>query len=572
MVEGREREPNDAWSRANVIDWSSLLTGRIDKAGETDFFQFEISETEPDGVVDLSFAGPDVTYAKLCLLTDTGVRRMCREGVPPLTLEALKLNAGTHGLVVERSKGDGSYELVRSELRPVGPTQEMEPNDLAEDASIFGQKRLIKGTLPAGDTDFFTLNVTEAPKLWRIQALGTGLRDLSYHPQHGEAKESVRASANSRRLRLDNLFLLPGAHTFSLDAAKDTSYVLRVLPLGPPSPNAERESNGTRARAQPITIGRKILGLLTETSDYDYYRFHLPARQYARVKLIPPADAQLRMSLYWDGGRIKQFYPAKGEAVDSSLSLEPGDYYLELNAYVPSEAEYELSITTPTELVYSTDVEPNDYPAIAAPLPSTLVIDGNVGSSRAGADWYRLPAMDTAARIRIQGGGDTRIQIVDRDRNTVGAQTEVAESTVDVEILPSAGQEIYALVDGNGSYRYAFEFMPASALDTNGAMLTPTPLPSTLPLTVIFADGNHTVAAYRSVRQRLDITATLKNTGAETLSMQLDAVTSDDKWVATPSKSIISIGPGEASKLSIRVDVSPDAWPDVPCHTAAIGE
>ena len=312
VVEGSEREPNDAWSRANVIDWSGPLTGKIDKTGETDFFQFQISETDSDGVADLSFAAPDVTYAKLCLLTDTGVRRMCRAGAPPLILEDLKLNPGTHGLVVERSKGSGSYELVRSELRAVGPTQELEPNDLIEDASIFGEKRLIKGSLPAGDTDFFTLNVTEQPQLWRLQALGTGLRDLSYHPQHGESKESVRASASSRRLRLDNLFLLPGTHTFSLDAAKDTSYVLRALPLGPPSPNAERESNGARARAQPLTVGREIFGLLTETSDYDYYRFHLPARQYARVNLTPPADAQLRMSLYWDGGRIKQFYPGQG--------------------------------------------------------------------------------------------------------------------------------------------------------------------------------------------------------------------------------------------------------------------
>ena len=108
--------------------------------------------------------------------------------------------------------------------------------------------------------------------------------------------------------------------------------------------------------------------------------------------------------------------------MDNRLLLEPGDYYLELNAYVPSEAEYELSITTPTELVYSTDVEPNDYPAIAAPLPSTLVIDGNVGSSRAGVRLVSVAQPWTPRqRIRIQGSAEIpRIQIVDRDRKTIG--------------------------------------------------------------------------------------------------------------------------------------------------------
>ena len=564
VVEGSEREPNDFWVRANVIDWSAPLTGKIDKAGEKDYFQFQVSETDQTAVFDLTLEAPEATYAQFCLLTAEGVRRTCRAGSPPLTLDTLNLNSGVHGVVIERSKGSGSYTLTKAADRPIAAGQELEPNDLAGDATPFGQKRIIKGTLPSGDVDFFTLSVTEQPQLWRLQAIGTGLRDLSYLPQHGRSKDSVRASTSSRRLRLDNLFLLPGTHTFSLGAAKDTSYVLRALPLGPPSLNAERESNGARARAQHITIGRKIVGLLTETSDYDYYRFHLPARQYARLNLTPPADAQLRMSLYWDGGRIKQFYPAKGEAVDNTLLLEPGDYYLQLTAYDPSEAEYELNITTPTELVYSTDVEPNDYPAIALPMPTTLVIDGNVGSSRAGVDWYRLPVPDGGQRIRIKGSGDPRIQIVNRDRKKIGSRTEVEPGIVDVELSPSADKEMYARVYGKGEYRYEFDFLSTAAAATEEAAQTRLPLPSSLPLNLTFTEGNRTVAAYRSATQRLDIAATLKNSGTTAMAVQVAATTSDDKWIATLSKSTATIGPGETQTLPIRINILADAWPDIP--------
>ncbi|MGB5625405.1 MAG: hypothetical protein WBM61_06725, partial [Woeseiaceae bacterium] len=177
VVEGSEREPNDAWARANVIDWSAPLTGKIDKAGETDYFQFQVSETDQTAVFDLTLEAPEATYAQFCLLTAEGVRRTCRAGSPPLTLDTLNLNSGVHGVVLERSKGSGSYTLTKAADRPIAAGQELEPNDLAGDATPFGQKRIIKGTLPSGDTDFFTLAVTEQPQLWRVQAIGTGLRD-----------------------------------------------------------------------------------------------------------------------------------------------------------------------------------------------------------------------------------------------------------------------------------------------------------------------------------------------------------------------------------------------------------
>ncbi len=73
---------------------------------------------------------------------------------------------------------------------------------------------------------------------------------------------------------------------------------MRALPLGPPNLKVEREPNNNQKTAHKIELGGKRIGLLTEKSDVDNYRFHLAAKQ--TVQLDFNGTGKFRIQLYWD--------------------------------------------------------------------------------------------------------------------------------------------------------------------------------------------------------------------------------------------------------------------------------
>ena len=111
------------------------------------------------------------------------------------------------------------------------------------------------------------------------------------------------------------------------------NFLLRALPLGPPSPHAERESNSSRDRAQPIDLNGHVLGTIAEENDYDYYRFHVPAKQPVRLQLKAPPESEFGVQLYWDGGTLKRYARIRSDnPLDEVFLLHPGDYYLQVSA------------------------------------------------------------------------------------------------------------------------------------------------------------------------------------------------------------------------------------------------
>ncbi len=299
-----EAESNDNWASANRISIDQTITGAVDKSGENDYYRFSLDEPKS---FTLSLNATTGTTMNFCLLRAAGQQRQCRTAVPPVVLPRLHLEAGTHGLQVSRAAETTPYTITSTPHEPGNEREELEPNDVIEDASIVGGKGLIKGSTNAADKDFYTFLITGAPQLWRLQAIGTDLFELSYHPQHASSRHTVRSSLNAKRLRLDNMYLLPGRHTFSVSGRDATNYVLRALPLGPPKPEQEREPNNSRNDAHTLPLDGKAEAILAESSDRDYFRFHIAARQTVDMIITSPPDAQLSAQLYWDGAAIKSY-------------------------------------------------------------------------------------------------------------------------------------------------------------------------------------------------------------------------------------------------------------------------
>ena len=555
VTDSSEQEPNDSWPLANMLSFNDIYNAHVDKISEKDYFRFEISEEQENEVFDLVVDAPEIKKIKFCILTDKGVSRSCRTGKPPLRLDSLNFNSGYHGLKISRGAAEGAYTITKITTGSVSIGTEIEPNNIASDASVFGPKNIIKGTLPSGDEDYFTLNVTSEPQLWRLQAIGTGLGDLTYYSGHGGSSQRVRAGANSKRLRLDNLFLLPGTHQFRLNAAKGTKYVLRALPLGPPGPHAEWESNNSRARAQDLKFDNKVLGLITEPSDIDYFRFHIPGQQFVRLSLNPPPQSKYSLELFWDGGFLKEYRSLSSDSpLDEILHLESGDYYLYLRSSLTSDVEYELRVSRTVDPM-SADIEPNDDTPNASEVPATGIIEGSVGKSHAQKDLYRLGTSVLPRQLVLTGEMDDSLYLylVDGAQKNISVLKKVEESRWEA-VVPADTESFLQIYYGRGEYKFQ--------IDLEG-MPSPLPAVTKLPIKITFPPGDRTVSAYREEYQHLDLEYQIENSTEEPLKLTLEATTDNDKWIPSVNANV-EIPANQTHTSTIRVDVKTDIWPDQP--------
>ncbi|MEM7000315.1 MAG: VWA domain-containing protein [Pseudomonadota bacterium] len=552
VLEGEEQEPNAAWAEANVVDLTQPLAAMIDKARENDFFRFELDEQQVSSPQELVLESADLSKVTLCLLNAAGTPRQCRSGAPPLALSGLVLNAGTHGVKVERSNQTGAYSLRLNGLATLERRQEQEPNDQTVDANLFGKRPLLKGSLDEQDTDRFVLVTTGEPQLWRVQAIGEGLKDLNYLPQHGDGYQRVRAGANSRRLRMDNLFLLPGRHLFTLDARRQTSYVIRALPLGAPRPDVEREPNDDRMRAHTLALNSSITALLTETSDVDVYRFFLAAPQAVRLTFKAAPDAQYKTTLYQDGGQIKQFFPPQGEGFTQVLWLEAGDYYFHVGSSRTSEGEYRVVLDQVSEIARRSDKEPNDTVHTASPWPANGHFLGDLGVSRAGADWYVLPRRDVPIILQLTGETVPKMSVVDAQRRKIVGFAVDAEGKQIISI--PVGEAAYLYVSGRG--RYDFYLRPP---DDSPAEVTTT---ASLQLSLTTAVA--AVAAYSAWQQTVPAQVQFYNNGTTPLQLRLQAAVTDNRWQFELAEQALTLKTGAHHLVDAVVTVGADAWPDLP--------
>ncbi|MGD8385068.1 MAG: hypothetical protein PVF89_06645, partial [Lysobacterales bacterium] len=345
-AEGEEAEPNDAWDLANRVDLAQPVTGRMGKTHETDFFSFLVDEKTSDQLLELRLETTEPGQPlEFCLLDGAGKRLQCRRGETPHVLPSLLLSPGRWGFNVGRGKEGVSYRVSLSAQGPVKRGMEAEPNDAFENASAVPANNRIKGHISGEDTDFYEFRVTEEPQLWRFQVIGKGLFEVAYHDASSRAVATVRPRPGQARVRLDNLFLLPGKHYLKVRGKGPLDYTVLARPLGPPDPNGEREPNNDNSSMQRLAMGQTRTGLLAEADDNDYYRFFLGNWDHIRLTIQPPVDGIVAPSLYWYNRSFGAGQPgAAGEPVTLEGLFPPGDYHVSLKARQTSDAEYQLKL------------------------------------------------------------------------------------------------------------------------------------------------------------------------------------------------------------------------------------
>ena len=306
-------------------------------------------------------------------------------------------------------------------------------------------------------------------------------------------------------------------------------------------------------------MGQTRTGLLSEKVDIDNYRFHLAAWDRIRLTIEPPADGAIGADLYWGISGFKEFNKAEtGKKVVLDGLFPPGDYRLALNAKTTSDAEYKLTLERLKRFGCPVDCEPNDNRDFANPLPASHVLEGTANEWR-DSDWYRLPVFDEATAIMLSSEPRKPVLVETGDyaaRNLVVWNSAAGQW----QGLIPAGVQTYVVVGNDGEYRFDVAF--SSGPDAN-----PTVVDSTLEL-AIGLDTTE-VAAYREYGQQVAGTLRLINKGTTSVTADLEAATSDTRWVVDIKEPRVEIAANSERAVPLTVRVPADAWADWPVRISA---
>ena len=460
-----------------------------------------------------------------------------------------------------------------------GATMEVEPNDEREQATPMGDTLAARGVMEDRDTDFFSFTVEGEPQRWLIEAVGESVSRIVYDSEAREAVVSREAPGAPNRHVIANLFLLPGTHYVEVRrSGTPGDYTLRVVPLGPPDPLAEREPNGDQDQAHRLTFGVTRTGHLFDEKDYDYYRFSLGAEEQVLVQLIPPVGVQARLFLQLQSprGGVTDIAGIEGDTVGTKLvyraKLHPGEYLVQvLSMDGGSNVAYALRADRLDPFAVPTDLEPNDRVEQARPLPPDLVAEGRVGEHRRDKDWYRLPLLAEETPVTVTPSADVldhfnlqnALILYDEDGSRLIRNFWNREDSVYTGTLP-AETPLYAQITGNGPYRFAFAFETGPQ---------PQPRPA-LPVSMVVPAGPHMVAAYWHEGQHVELPVTVQNQGSGRQTLALEAVSSHPVWQPHLSQASLTLDAGAQAAVPLTVRVAPDAWAGKPVQVTvrAVGE
>jgi len=560
-IAGEEQEPNTVPEFANRVDLAQAVTGRIGGDDTADYFLFTADQSTGEQRRTLRVETDPPTRLQLCLKGPKWERVQCKVGDGTIVLPDLALAAGDWGIAIDRASAEAGYTLSLAAQEPVQADVEVEPNDVIEYAKGVPEKLRIKGRFSGADTDFYTIVISGEPQLWRFQVSGDQLFELGYYDGSQRQQVKVRATSGQRRIRLENVFLLPGQHYIRVQGLDSAEYTLLARALGPPDPNGELEPND-ESNMQRLAIGQTRTGVASDANDLDYYRFFVGNWDHLKLTLAPPADGVIAPNVYWYDNAIGEGQPgAPGEVMVMEGLFPPGDYHVVLRPRQASDAEYTISLERLPRFDCPADCEPGGYGLIwlAAPLPPDLVLQGNTGEWR-DSDFYQLPAFEQPTEVVVRTAEPVR-------ELRYGIQRFPSELAVhDSELggyrltIP-AGEANRLMVTTYGQpYRLELEF-------PNGELRPVTaPLPATLDLQL----DSPAVSAFRQQGQAVSGQLIITNPGPDPLDMVLEAVTSDYRWQANLDQDSVTVPAGGAASVKAAVQVPDDAWADRPVRISIL--
>src|SRR5690606_37948257 len=204
------------------------------------------------------------------------------------------------------------------------------------------------------------------------------------------------------------------------------------------------------------------------------------------------------------------------------------------------------------------DREPNNDPDHASRIRPDGVVVGEVGITRGGVDWYRLPAVETATAITLAFAEPVRyVLYANRDFTRDLLVRDNSNKRYPATLQP--GTNYFLKVHGKGPYAFDLFASPDTPIDPVETVQKPVRSP--VAVSVQF-DGVPHVQAFSPWEQVVKGRLLLSNTGSQAQSVDLEAVLSDDRWRLEGDLNDLAVAAGASLEQSFVLVAPPDALPD----------
>ena len=441
--QGADPEPNDDAARALTLEPGRLMAGRLARTSDQDSYRLSVDAALGSVLLDARLIVRSGPARRLCLLrlpgpgaADTTPRELsCDDGEDVASLPGLLLQPAEYLLAVTgvASPEDPYYLRVDTSVAPL-PGFETEPNDTPDLATAMTPEASLSGRLD--DPDHVRVHIDGAPQLWQVEARGPDVRLLWERTDGVGLGTGTDPDGSGGRSVLTDVYLIPGDHWFRLDGTGE--YTLELVPLGPPVPGGELESNDELSVAESLPMDGSMTGRIGSAADQDVFAFPLATTEHVGVRLEPPPGASLW--LYPDGDTAAIVptpeTPTPGEAIDLDLVLPAGNHAVRIVG-APTQERYRISLSRLDPYAI-----PGDQEAGAAALP--LEMDLVTATPEVAA--FESLGQHVSADLSLTNRGAEALDL-SLDGTTSEPDWTVDFETTEVSIAPGASTKVPVTIE-----------------------------------------------------------------------------------------------------------------------------
>ena len=477
FAQTKETEPNNTWDKANTATLNNSFSGKIDPAGDVDWFKVK---TNADGKLILSITSVGKKYLNVELFDTAGATSLGLKTYISTTVDFATdgLAAGTYfAKVTTTASGDTCSYLITPTLQEAPVANDKEPNNNRGEAITLNEN----GST-TGHVGYYYNNKRDTSDWYKITTTKDGRLDLTLTSNNG-TYISMYLYDNDGLTQLKSQTYVANATTMSMDGLAIGTYYAKIIATGsstfapytlkseliPPAQANDKEPNNSKAEAQTLNENSTTTGHVgyyynnkRDTSDW----YKITTTKDGRLDLILTSENGTYVSVYlYDNDGTTQLN-AKTYIINKSTmgtdGLAAGTYYAKIIATGSSTfAPYTLtdSLITPAQ---GSDKEPNNDRSTAIDFSVNTTVTGLIGyyynNKRDTSDWYKI-TLPTDGQLDLtltsNNGTYVSIYLYDNDGLTqLKSQTYVANAaTMSTDGL--AAGTYYAKIIATGSSTFA---------------------------------------------------------------------------------------------------------------------
>ena len=402
-----ETEPNDSQAQANTLAQNSTNSGKIDPAGDVDWWKIT---TTGDGKLDLSLTPLSGKFVWIYLFDNDGTTLInSTYSNAAFSLSTDGLGAGTYYIRVNCFYGtDTCSYTISNAVTLATPANDAEPNGTKAQAKV-----LPLNSSKTGHVNYYYNNQKDSADWYKITLNQDGRLKLSLTPANGrftwiylfDNDGTTLINSSYSNAAFDQVTDGLGAGTYYIKI--NTYYYYDFAPytladtLYSPAESNDTEPNGTAAQALTFALNSTAAGHVNyyynnQKDSSDWYKITLNQDGRLKLSLTPGNGRFLWIYLYDNDGTtlINSSY-SNGAFDQYTDGLGAGTYYVKINTYYYYDfAPYTFSNSL-TPYINANDTEPNKQPYQAKTLPANTTTPGHVGfyynnTQKDSADWWKI--------------------------------------------------------------------------------------------------------------------------------------------------------------------------------------